>query len=388
MASVEASNRFNTNASQLASLAVLQLVIYAGMQIPVGVLLDRFGSRVLLSCGAVTMGVGQLLVAFAPNLAVAIIGRMMVGLGDACTFISMIRMVNSWTSGNRASQIQQWMATLGQLGQVASAIPFVWLLKASGWVVAFSTLASVAILMATVIWLAVLDAPDHLVQVKPKFAEVIKALRVSVAKPSSRMGFWTHFCTQSSGTMFALLWGVPFITSGEGYPQVFASGLLVLFVFTNSSLGPILGAIAAKGESYRSRIVVFTPVAGIVAWTVVLLTPGQSPPWLLVGLVLVIGAGGPASMLAFDYTRIYAPKSQLGVANGFVNIGGFLASLTMMAGVGLLLDRFNVGQGKSSLYSLGHFRLALPVQFAITLLGLAMYLRERRRTYATEGKPE
>lgn len=388
VASLEASKRFETTASQLASLAVLQLVVYAGMQIPVGVLLDRFGPRILLASGALAMGGGQLLVAFAPNLTMAVFGRMLVGLGDACTFISMIRMVNNWTSGSKASKLQQWMATLGQLGQVASAIPFVWLLKTSGWVVAFTSLASTALLVSAVIWLAVVDSPAHNIQSKPRLSQVLVALRESVARASSRMGFWTHFCTQSSGTMFALLWGVPFVTSGEGYSPAVASGLLILFVFTNATLGPILGSIAARGEHLRSRIIITAPLAGIVAWVVVLLLPGQAPMWLLVSLVLVIGVGGPASMLAFDYTRIYVKKTQLGVVNGFVNIGGFLASLVMMAGVGVVLDSLNKGQGRETLYSLNHFREALPVQFAITLIGLAMYLRERKRTYAVEGLPE
>jgi len=358
------------------------------MQIPVGVLLDRFGPRVLLTCGAVAMGGGQLMVALAPNLGVAVLGRMLVGLGDACTFISMIRMVNNWTTGTRASKLQQWMATLGQLGQVASAVPFVWLLKASGWVVAFSTLASVALLVAAVIWLAILDAPKHLSNTKPQIRDVLKSLKAAVLRPAIRMGFWTHFCTQSSGTMFALLWGVPFVTSGEGYPPAVASSLLILFVFTNASMGPILGSIAAKDERYRALIITATPLAGIVAWIVVLLLPGQAPIWLLVGLVVVIGVGGPASMLAFDYTRIYAQKSTLGVVNGFVNIGGFLASLTMMAGVGLLLDRLNAGHTRASLYSLEHFRLALPVQFVLTIFGLVMYRRERKLTIRFEGLPE
>ena len=74
------------------------------------------------------MALGQLVVAIAPTLEVAVLGRMLVGMGDAFTFISMIRLANNWLSGKRASITQQWLATIGQTGQIASAVPFALLL--------------------------------------------------------------------------------------------------------------------------------------------------------------------------------------------------------------------------------------------------------------------
>jgi len=128
VATLIASQRFDTNAQQLATLAVFQLVVYAGMQIPVGILLDRFGAKRLLIIGALVMSLGSLTVAIAPNLGVAVIGRMLVGMGDSFTFISMIRMINGWYEGAKASRMQQNVSTVGQLGQFVSAVPFWFLL--------------------------------------------------------------------------------------------------------------------------------------------------------------------------------------------------------------------------------------------------------------------
>ncbi len=96
VATLIASERFDTNAQQLATLAVFQLIVYAGMQIPVGILLDRFGAKILLTVGALIMAVGQIVLAFAPVLSFAVVGRMLVGMGDSFTFISMIAMINGW----------------------------------------------------------------------------------------------------------------------------------------------------------------------------------------------------------------------------------------------------------------------------------------------------
>jgi len=124
IASLVATSRFHTTAEQLSTLAVAQLVVYAAMQIPVGLLLDRFGARLLLTVGAISMALGQYVVAFAPNLETAVAGRMLVGFGDAFTFISMIRLINGWYQGKRASQLQQWMGNGGQIGQIVSGAAF------------------------------------------------------------------------------------------------------------------------------------------------------------------------------------------------------------------------------------------------------------------------
>ncbi|MFM5968374.1 MAG: MFS transporter, partial [Micrococcales bacterium] len=75
VAALEASQRFDVTAAQLSSLTVMQLMVYAAMQIPVGVLLDRYGSRMLIVAGALLMAVGQVLVANSEVLAQAVIGR-------------------------------------------------------------------------------------------------------------------------------------------------------------------------------------------------------------------------------------------------------------------------------------------------------------------------
>ena len=72
---------------------MLQLVVYAGMQIPIGVLLDRFGSRAMLLDGLVLMTAGQLVFAFATSFPVAVGARAVLGAGDAMVFVSVIRLV-------------------------------------------------------------------------------------------------------------------------------------------------------------------------------------------------------------------------------------------------------------------------------------------------------
>src|SRR3954462_13637594 len=83
VAGLDAQHRFGVGAGALASFAVLQLLVYAGLQVPAGVLLDRFGSLRLVVAGALTMAGGQTLMALTDSVSGAVIARVLVGAGDA-----------------------------------------------------------------------------------------------------------------------------------------------------------------------------------------------------------------------------------------------------------------------------------------------------------------
>ena len=340
------------------------------MQIPVGIALDKFGPRIMLGCGALIMAAGQLIVAFAPGLEWAVLGRMLVGMGDAFTFISMIRMVNNWLTGKAAALAQQWLATIGQLGQIVSAIPFAAGLAVYGWTSAFSALAVSGLVIGVFVFIAALDSPQGRVKSQSNFADVVAALRINFNRSPVRAAFWTHFLTQSSGNVFALLWGVPFLVEANGKSPAFASGMLTLFVITNAAMGPVVGFLTARYQGQRHVLVLASGFSILAIWAIALFVPSPLPDFLVVLLVIVLGFGGPVSMVAFDYSRSYVSNRELGAANGFINIGGFLAALLMIGAIGLALDAQRAVNPELALYDAGHFKLALCVQFAVIGFGL------------------
>ena len=388
VASIMASERFEVAAAALSTLAVAQLVVYALMQIPVGILLDRYGSRALLVFGSFVMGSGQLLVAISSELAVAVVGRMLVGLGDAFVFISVIRLVNGWFSGAQATRIQQLVTNTGQLGQAVSAIPFAALLGSAGWNASFVTLAGVsfAAVFIAAIFIANDRDPGSESKAPPTFKSVILQLGLNVRQPGVRMAFWTHFTLQSAPSVFALLWGYPFLVQGQGIAPAVASLLLSSFVIIGFIVGPMISAFCARYPQRRSFLVLTTIVGLAAVWSLVILLPGRSPAWLVIALCLVLSVSGPMSMIAIDYVRGFVDKSRLGTATGFVNIGGFLATLTMMFFAGVILDTvksLNERAGiPSDLYSLEGFRWAMTVQLLILLVGTIMFLLERKHARA------
>ncbi len=386
VAAADASERFGIGASQFSTFAVLQLLVYAGMQIPVGVMLDRFGSRKLLVTGGVIMAGGQVLLAVAEQPGWAIVARVLVGAGDAMTFICVIRLVPAWFAPAKVPVMTQLTGLVGQVGQIASAFPLVAVLHGPGWTTAYAGAAGVGVVVAVLVLLVLRDAPAGVaVGSGPVSLRKVGAdLKESFQHPGTRLGLWTHFTVQYSGVVFGLLWGYPFMTQGLDLSPGLASGLLTLLVVGGMAAGPVLGRLTSRFPLRRSNLVLGVVLTTVVTWTVLLLWPGYPPLWLVVVLVLVLSANGPTSMVGFDFARSFNPSARLGSATGIVNVGGFVASLLCVLVVGLLLDL----RAPDGDYGLVDFKIAMSSQYLLWGFGLAAIWRTRgltRRRMRAEG---
>ncbi|GAB6984944.1 MFS transporter [Nocardioides pyridinolyticus] len=388
VAGLAASERFDISAAQLATFTMVQLAVYAGMQVPVGLLVDRFGPRSVLLTGTALLTVGQAAFALSEGYVTALGARVLVGMGDAMTFICVLRLAASWFTARRIPLMTQLTGTLGQLGAILAAIPMTWALSHLGWTEAYLLAASLGLVLAVAVLLVLHDTPErkHLRGPAMSLAAARSSLAASWAHPGTRLGFWMHFSTQFSSTTLALLWGYPFFVRGELQSPATAGLLLTIMILAFMAGGPTLGWLVGRHPWHRSTIVL-TIVSSIVAvWTAVLLWPGHAPLWLLVALVIVVGIGGPASMIGFDVGRTSNPQERFASASGIINQGGFTASLVLVVVIGLVLDWR--APGSSTAYTPSDFRWAMSTQYVLWALGLLQVYRYRVRTRAVVDRDE
>jgi MFS family permease len=386
VAGLLAADRFGISASQLATFTTLQLVVYAGMQIPVGILVDRFGPRSVMLSGMVVISVAQAGFALADTYPLALLARVFVGVGDAMTFICLLRIVAAWFPPRRIPLMTTLSGTLGQLGSVVAAIPMTWALGHLGWTRAYLIAAVAGPVVAACGLFLLHDAPGrpHVRGVSQTMREVLAGLRESWSHPGTRLGFWMHFTTPFSSNTLALLWGLPFFVRGEGRSDHVAGLLLTVLTLTAMAVGPLLGWAIGREPWHRSTLALGIIGATITLWTVVLLWPGEAPLGVLVLLVMVVGAGGPASMIGFDVARTFNPAHRLGSASGIVNQGGFIASLILVLSIGWVLDWRTPGTGSD--YTPDAFRWAMSLQYVLWAVGVAQMVRYRRKARAVTDR--
>lgn len=436
VAGLDAASRFGINASALSAFSILQVLVYAGMQIPVGLLVDRLGPRRVLTAGLVLLTAGQLGFAFATAFGPALAARAVLGCGDAMTFVSVLRIASRWFPPRRGPFIAQLTGLVGTVGNLVSTLVLSRVLHSAGWTPTFATtgLVGVGVLALVLLGLretpqaapglgaarrrvpaqrtappgaAALGVPAAAVAVPvgaapagavpsgaapavaapagaaPAVAALLAQIRAAWAEPGTRMGMWVHFTTAFPASTFLLLWGMPFLMDGQGMSRAGAGALLSLVIAAGMVFAVAFGQLMSRRPGLRTPTAL--AVVGVTGalWAVVLAWPGPHVPlWLLVVLAVVMGSNGPASLIGLDYARPVNPPERVGTAAGIVNMGGFVAAVLALFGVGLVLDLLTPGGGAH--YSTHAFRMAFCMLYVPMALGLAQMLRLRGRAARRE----
>jgi len=381
VATTDALARFGITAATLASFSMVQLLVYAALQVPVGVLIDRYGSKRLVVVGSLVMAGAQAMFAFATSLPSAYAARVVLGVGDALTFISVMRLIPAWFPPQRSAKVTTTTGPVNQLGFVVSAVGFAAVLAAWGWTPSFLSAGAVSIVTAALALVLLRDSPQGRpprVPLRAALASATRAVREAWSEPGTRLGFWAGFTTLFPSMMFGVMWGYPFLTVGQGLSPTTAGGLMLAMSLAGLVYGVALGSVLARHPYYRSLVGVGLVGVVMAIWAAVLLVPGRAPLWLLVVLVVALPCTSIIAITTFDIARTSNPPRRLGAAIGVVNVGAFLGTLIVVMAIGLVLQmRTPTG---SQTYTLEAFKWAFVTQYPIWVLGIVQTLRYRHRT--------
>lgn len=378
VAGLDAAERFHINASALSTFSILQLLVYAGMQIPVGLMVDKLGAKKVLVLGATLYTVGQLGFALSGSYAAALGSRALLGCGDAMTFISVLRLGARWFPARRGPMVAQIAALIGMSGNLVSTLVLARLLHAVGWTPTFAGSAVCGVVVIVLVLLFLKDHPEGYAPAPaavqhPSSGYVRRQITECWREPGTRLGMWVHFTTQFPAMVFLLLWGLPFLVQAQGLSRGTAGELLTLVVLSNMAVGLVYGQVIARHHAARTPLALGTVAATATLWALTLAWPGHAPMWLLIVLCAVLGACGPASMIGFDFARPANPPERQGTASGIVNMGGFTASMTTLLAVGVLLDATG-----------DNYRIAFASVFVLEAIGVCQILRLRGRAVRRE----
>ena len=381
VAGLQAEHRFAITPAQLSVFIFLQLGVYAAMQIPTGVLVDRYGPRRLLVTAALLMGSAQLLFAFAPAYPAALAARALLGCGDALTFVSVLRYTAAHFSPRRYPVLVALTGMVGTAGNVIATLPLAILLQHAGWSPGFGSVAGLSLVAGAAVWWLLPDANPaprplrDVAEVRAGLRSVAHRVAAAWALPGTRLGFWVHFACMSSATAFGVLWGDEYLIKGVGFSSAAAGGVLMAGVLAAAAVSPVFGAVIGRRPILRVPIALAACASTIAGWTVLVTAFGDHPPRALVVVIFVVMMlGGPASMAAFALARDYNGARTLGTASGVVNVGGFLATVVVALGIGWALD----AQGGVTPHTL---RIAVLVAVGVQAFGtlrVAVWLRRQR----------
>ena len=369
---------------------MLQLLVYAGMQVPVGLLVDRFGSRSVLLSGTLLMTLAQTGFALAESYPLALLARVFVGMGDAMTFICVLRLVSSWFPPRRIPFVTQVTGTLGQAGALVAAIPMTWALGHLGWTRAYLLAASVGV------------------------AAGRRRRWWCCATPRARGTCAARACRwPRCGTSLAASWAHP------GHPARLLDALLdpvqrdhadaccgatrsscaaraaappppalllTVIVVAIMFAGPVLGWLVGAHPWHRSTTVLTIVGSIVTVWTVVLLWPGNAPLRLLVAARVRRRRRRARLDDRLRPRPHLEPRRAAGQRQRHHQPGRLPGQPA--AGRGDRPDPGLAHPGRQHDYTPEAFRWAMSAQYVLWGLGLTQVWRYRRRTRAVVSRDE
>jgi len=336
---------FAINAALLGNLSALYFYSYAAMQFPTGVLADRYGPRAVLAAGACVAGIGTLLFAYSSSLAVAGLGRLLVGGAVAVGFVSTIKLASHWMAPQQLTMVTGVAFFLGITGALAAGYPMAVLLAVMDWRWIIGGLGMLTLGLALLIWHQVRDDPAEL-----GYRSQLPVLPSS-AQPTVRGNFAAVLrdrnavlITVAAGALtgsvlaFAGLWGVPFLSAAVSLDRetatLYCSAMLLAFAVG----GPLLGALSER-IGYRKGVYLGALPASLPVWWVLLLHTPQSPPLLLALVVLAGLSSGGMVIVCYSHGRESVRPQAAGTVTGLINTGAIAGPMVLQPLIGWLLDR-------------------------------------------------
>ena len=383
---------FAITAAQLGTLHASFFVIYAFVQIPTGVLADRYGPRYVGSVGAFVLSLGAIGFTASNGLVSAAISRAVIGLGSGVIFVSILRFCANWYRVDEFATMAGLTSGIAGVGAIFATTPLAVAVGWFGWRQTVSGLAIVGFVSgAAVFWLArqspaaagldpIENVPE---QASVTLAETGGYIRELLRDPDQWLLSVAFFSGMGTILTVVGLWGVPYLVAVYGLTVTTASYFTLL-----GSVGILVGGPGVGWISDRIGQRLVPMIVGFGAFTVVLaVIPALgSPPLPVVGGVyFLLGTGIGVTILALPVIKERYPAEASGVATGMVNGAGFFGATVLPTLMGITVDRYRTGDvvAGTVTYTEFGYRVAFAITTAAALVAFTssvlLYVRDRRR---------
>ncbi len=379
---LDIQSSFGISGTLLGLLGSAYFYSYAFMQLPTGLMADSWGPRKTVSVFFVLAGIGSILMGLSSNLALAILGRILVGLGVSTVFVCNFKLLSEWFSVRQFVIMGGVFMTMGGVGALISSAPLAWVSNIFGWRMTLVAVGCVTLFMAVLVYVFVRNRPSDMglppVRKDHETTERQIGLMEGLSMVVSSARFWTvaiwAFC--AVGLSFALggLWGGPYLMQVYGLSKTAAGGVLSTFAFALVIGSPVLSWLAnrfGRKPVLMGCSVILLVVSVIMTW----FADRMNVPVLYVLFFGFFLSGGAVGQVIATVAKESFPIAISGTSVGMVNIFPFIGAAVFQVLMGAVLSAGSHGE---MIYAVSGFRYMFLICLAGALVSLvaAFFLRE------------
>lgn len=368
-------HQFRVSSAVLGLMASIQYLLYMVLQVPVGLFGDKYGPEKLFFTGVLLDGVGTIVFAHATSFPWLLLGRAIVGTGDALIWVNIVLILGKWFRAREFASTLGLVGTFGNFGALLATMPFAAWVAHSGWRFPFSLLGTALVVAALLNYFLLVGVkrPRHahaqveqqsLMMTKiPVWSTLKGVLRDRVAWST----FACHFGVMGTYIGFTSVWATPYFMAAYHLTRSGASQFTLLGFVGALFGGPFMGFLSDRLGSRRGPYIGLQLISS-AAWFCFVVFHAHPPEYLAYLAMIVVGFGCGGSLLTFAAIRDMTPPIRSGVTSGFANTGGFLSAVFLPVGFGVVIDWF--GQSSSTQSMLHGYQLAFLVPAVFSIIGV------------------
>jgi sugar phosphate permease len=375
---------FSVKASTIGLVASIQFFVYTGLQIPMGILVDRYGPNLFLISGAALTGIGTILYSLGTHAFILFFARILTGIGDATIWVSMVLILSLWFGKGEFPRLIGFAGMTGSLGFLLATVPFSAVIVSFGWRGSFLSTGILLCVWSFFLFLILVKKPKQPLLVKRtlQHEKIPVLLRRIFLNRQAWALFLCHFGIVGGYIGFIGSWAVPYAMVVYGMTRIEASQVIMISLIGALVGAPLIGWVSSYLGKIKRPYVVFHFTV-LMCWTAFLLFKGQPPIFLVIILFFIIGFGFGANSLTFAAVRKSFPVTESGSVSGFANTGGFLSAVLLPGVFGSILESVQSTSGSiSDGYFYGFFT---PMIFSMVGLIGVMLLNEEQGAIGKQG---
>jgi predicted MFS family arabinose efflux permease len=375
----ELVRELSLNPEQLGRLTAAYLLAFALFQLPLGVLLDRYGPRRVQACLLMIAALGTLIFSLGQDTLTLTLGRALIGLGFSGGLMASFKAVVVFVPEQRRALASAWIMAAGALGVMVSTAPTQWGVSLFGWRMFVMAIAGVIVLVALTIFFVV-PKPDVTTEPQPLKTQLATLWRIIRDPAFLRLAPMLGF-TAGTNTAIQTLWAGPWWRDVGGQSAQGMAEMLFLMAVAFFAGSIISGAVADRAQ--RRGIGPLDVMLGFfaaywIAQALIIFDLVHLPAWFVFGMM------GQLAVLAYPWLSTYFGSALSGRATSAMNLILFATAFIGQWAMGAMIGLFP--KTASGGYPLQAYQLAFGTFLALQIIGFLWYLPARRRLTAGAAK--
>lgn len=366
----------------LGSVGAAFFYAFAAGQLPLAVLLDRWGARRTMAALSLVGAAGAVVFAMAGGRTGAIIGRVLLGIGMSGNLMGSLKLIGHWFSPREFATMSGVVAGFGTLGNVLATTPLALLVGSIGWRSSFVTLAVITALLAILFWVLVRERPGE----EERGEGAVLPVGAMARRLLSDRDYWLislgAFCRYGSFVAIQGLWIAPFLLEVTGLSPIASANLILLLNVAFIVGSPLGGWLSDRVLSSRKAVMLLA-LAGTAAGELALALTGRgSGVWTVGAILILLGCASSYGQIVYAHIRELMPPRMAGMAMTGVNFFTMMGGAVFLHGMGWAIDRHSAAPG---LRGPEAYRAAFLTASGVVATALVLYLFTRDRPVPRAG---